>query len=61
MKFKYIYKGERSVSTTPESKGGVQSPSFDLLVLYILILSWIKPNQGQKKSVVGLDIVERQV
>ena len=39
MKFECIYKGQRSVTTTPESKGGVQSPSFDLLVLHILILS----------------------
>ena len=47
MKFEYINEGQRSVTTTPESKGGVQSPSFDLLVLHILILSWLEPNQGQ--------------
>ena len=39
MKIEYIHKVQRSVTTTPESKGGVLSPSFDLLVLHILILS----------------------
>ena len=39
MKFEYIYKGQRLVTNTPESKGSVQSPNFDLLVLHILILS----------------------
>ena len=33
----------------------------DLLILHILILSLIGPNERQKIPVLGLDIVERQV
>ena len=35
----------------------LESSNFDLLVWHILILSWIKPNQGQKKQSLGLTLL----